>query len=98
MYPHFKSWRLSPAMQAAQQTTAPIMIAAAGPVAEFGPSNTSNTTAENRIVPIVIPDTGLLDVPTRPAMYAETEQNRKPATIMMIVIGTLTPYEPTMFW
>ncbi len=39
------------------------------------------------MVPMVMPDTGLLDEPTRPAMYADTELNRKPATIMMIVIG-----------
>ena len=35
-----------------------------------------------------MPETGLFDEPTRPAMYADTELNRKPATIMMIVIGT----------
>ena len=36
---------------------------------------------------MVMPDTGLLDEPTRPAMYADTEQNRKPATIMMTDIA-----------
>ena len=46
---------------------------------------------------IVIPETGLFEDPTRPAMYADTEQNRKPATIMMIVIGRLTLRLPTMF-
>ena len=30
-----------------------------------------------------MPDTGLLEDPTRPAMYADTEQNRNPATTMI---------------
>ena len=55
-------------MQAAQQTTAPIMIAATGPSTSLRPINISSTSAENRIVPIVMPDTGLFEVPTRPAM------------------------------
>ena len=36
---------------------------------------------------MVMPDTGLLDEPTRPAMYADTEQNRNPATTMMTAIA-----------
>ena len=84
-------------MQAAQQTTAPIMIAATGPSAALRPISSISTTAANRIVQMVMPETGLFEEPTRPAMYAETEQNRKPATIMMIVIGRLTARLPTMF-
>ena len=48
------------------------------------------------MVAIVMPDTGLLDEPTRPAMYAETEQNRKPARIMMMAIVRLTTKSSTM--
>ncbi len=55
-------------MQAAQQTTAPIMMAATGPASLSLPIKTNSTTAENRIVAMVMPETGLLDEPTRPAM------------------------------
>src|SRR5690606_27231362 len=85
-------------MQAAQQTTAPIMIAATGPIVASAPISTTSTPAENRIVAMVIPDTGLFEEPTRPAMYADTDTNRKPATIMMMVIGILTSHWPTIVW
>ena len=87
---------MSPATQAAQHTTAPIMTAATGPIAESLPRKANNTSAANRIVAMVMPDTGLLDEPTRPAMYADTEQNRKPATTMITDIATPTPMLPTM--
>ena len=45
-----------------------------------------------------MPETGLFDEPTRPAMYADTEQNRKPATIMTIVIGIETTTLFTIAW
>ena len=45
---------------------------------------------------MVMPDTGLLDEPTRPAMYADTEQNRNPATTMITDIAAPTPTLPTM--
>ena len=96
MWPAFRSCRLSPAIEAAQQTTAPIMMVATGPAAAFRPSSSVRISAANRIVQMVMPDTGLFDEPTRPAMYAETEQNTKPARIMMIVIATATPRLPTM--
>jgi hypothetical protein len=48
------------------------------------------------MVPMVMPETGLFDEPTRPAMYAETELNRKPATIMMMVMGMVTVKSRTM--
>ena len=47
---------------------APIMIAATGPTALPRPISPSNTTAANKIVAMVMPDTGLFDEPTRPAM------------------------------
>ena len=55
-------------MQAAQQTTAPIITAATGPMLLSGPIMSSSMTAENRMVAMVMPDTGLLEDPTRPAM------------------------------
>ena len=55
-------------MQAAQQTTAPIMIAATAPISEFRPSMIASMIAANRMVQMVRPDTGLLDEPTMPAM------------------------------
>ena len=57
-----------------------------------------STTEANRMVAMVMPDTGLFEEPTRPAKYADTDTNRKPATIMMIVIGMLTPQLCTMAW
>ena len=66
------------------------MIAATGPSFEPLPSSTISISDANRIVAIVMPETGLFDEPTRPAMYADTEQNRKPATIITIVIGIET--------
>ena len=87
---------MSPATQAAQHTTAPIMTAATGPMVESLPRKPNNTSAANRMVAMVMPDTGLLDEPTRPAMYADTEQNRNPATTMITDIATPTPTLPTM--
>src|SRR3546814_5832240 len=56
------------------------------------------TTLFRSIVAMVMRETGLLDEPTSPARYADTETNRKPATIMMIVIGMLTIHWSTMAW
>src|SRR5690606_41642446 len=96
---------LSPPTAAAQHTTAPIMIAATAPSGApptwfwpSAPSRISSTTEANRMVAMVMPDTGLLDEPTRPARYADTETNRKPATIMMMVIGMLTIHWSTIAW
>ena len=75
-----------------------IMIAATGPMDESRPSSSISTSEANRIVAIVMPETGLFDEPTRPARYADTDTNRKPATIMMIVIVRLTPQDCTMAW
>ena len=66
--PAFRSCRLSPATAAAQQVTAPIMIAATGPTVEPLPMIASSTSEANRIVEIVMPETGLFEEPTRPAM------------------------------
>ena len=55
-------------MEAAQHTTAPIMIVATGPAAAWRPMSSASISEANRIVQIVMPDTGLFDEPTRPAM------------------------------
>src|SRR6187549_1075090 len=78
--PHLRSCRLSPPIAAAQQTTPPIRIAAIGPALESRPMPSSSVAA-TRIVEIVMPETGLFDEPTRPAMYEATAENRNPATI-----------------
>ena len=44
---------------------------------------------------IVMPDTGLFEDPTRPAIYPLTEENKNPATIMITAIAMLTPMLPT---
>ena len=67
-WPALRSCRLSPATAAAEQVTAPIRIAATGPTSEPRPRKASSTSDENRIVEMVIPETGLFDEPTRPAM------------------------------
>ena len=44
------------------------MIAATGPIFESLPSSTISISEANRIVAMVMPETGLFDEPTRPAM------------------------------
>src|SRR6185369_14187018 len=83
--PHLRSCRLSPPIAAAQHTTPPISTAATGPAGDLSPSPRSSS-AETRIVEIVIPDTGLFDEPTRPAMYDATAENRNPAITMTTAI------------
>ncbi len=77
IWPVFKSCRLSPPIDAAQHTTAPINIAAAAPLTEPVPNKASNKSEENKIVAIVTPEIGLLDEPTTPAMYDATAENKK---------------------
>ncbi len=55
-------------MQAAQHTTAPTMMVATGPIAALAPISPSSTAAANRMVAMAMPETGLLEEPTRPAM------------------------------
>ncbi len=55
-------------MAAAQQTTAPITRAAAGPAGCPDPMNSTSSRAAHIIVAMVTPDTGLLELPTNPAM------------------------------
>ena len=87
--PALRSCMLSPAMAAAQQTTAPTRMAVAAAAVAFpvstakstwDPSRTRRTRLMVRIVAMVTPEMGLLDDPTRPAMYPATDEKRKPAT------------------
>ena len=59
---------LSPPIAAAQHTTPPIRIAATGPAGLSMP-RPRRRSDEIRIVEIVMPETGLFEDPTRPAMY-----------------------------
>ena len=82
MWPVFRSCILSPPMAAAQQTTAPTIMAPAAPTSEPVPSIANNSNDENNIVAMVTPEIGLLDEPTTPAIYAATAENKKPNTII----------------
>ena len=77
---------LSPAIAAAQQTTLPMIIAAAGPFSVPSPISSSSSD-DTSTVAIVTPDMGLLDEPTRPAMYPATAENKKPVTSIINAIG-----------
>jgi hypothetical protein len=59
---------LSPAIAAAQHTTLPMIIAAAGPFEAPLPIKSTSRSAETKTVAIVTPDIGLFDEPTNPAM------------------------------
>ncbi len=68
-WPALRSCKLSPATEAALHTTAPISTTATAPMrACSAPSIHSSTSEANRMVQMVMPETGLLDEPTRPAM------------------------------
>ena len=86
IWPAFKSCILSPAMAPAQQTTLPTMIAAAGPLTAPLPISSTNSKAETTTVAIVNPESGLLDEPTRPAMYAATPEKIKPVMTIVTAI------------
>ena len=75
---------LSPPIAAAQQTTAPTIIAPAAPTPEPVPNNANNSMDEKRIVAIVTPEMGLFEDPTTPAMYPATAEKRKPKIIITI--------------
>ena len=66
--PHLRSCRLSPATAAALHTTAPMNTTATAPIADLPPTIHMSTSEANKMVQIVMPDTGLFDEPTRPAM------------------------------
>jgi len=70
-------------MAAAQQTTLPMMTAAAGPLAAPLPIIRHNRRDETSTVEMVTPEIGLLDEPTMPAMYAATAANRNPVHNMI---------------
>ena len=66
--PAFKSCRLSPATAAALHTTAPMNTTATAPMLDLPPTIHISTSDANRMVQMVMQDTGLFDDPTRPAM------------------------------
>ena len=77
-------------MAAAQQTTAPINMAAAGPFSESEPKMTTSIKEAVKIVAIVTPDIGLLELPTRPAIYPATAENKNPAMTINMAIKPVT--------
>src|SRR5690625_5486512 len=87
MLPAFKSCILSPAIAAAQQTTAPIMIDAAGPFSAPEPINARSISADDKMVAMVTPEMGLFELPTNPAIYPATAEKRNPAITMIMVIN-----------
>jgi hypothetical protein len=62
------------------------MIAAAGPLTAPLPISNTSSKADTTTVAIVSPDSGLLEEPTRPAMYAATPEKMKPVTTMVTAI------------
>src|ERR1700692_3749701 len=93
--PALRSCRLYPATAAALHTTAPMNTTATAPIADLPPTIHMRTREANRMVQIVMPETGLFDDPTRPAMSPLTEENKNPATIMMTAMASATPMLPT---
>lgn len=71
---------------AAQQTTAPITNAAAGPAGCPDPMKSTSSRAATIVVATVTPETGLLELPTISAIYAATDEKRKAASAITIVI------------
>src|SRR6202035_3624799 len=80
--PALRSCRLSPATAAALHTTAPMNTTATAPMEEFPPTIHMRTSEANRMVQIVMPETGLFDDPTSPAMEQLTRDNKKDATMI----------------
>ena len=89
---------MSPEIAAAQATTAPTKMAAAGPTALSLPSRASNKSEVKSSVAMVTPEIGLFDEPTNPAMYPATAAKKKPATSMITAIRRETESCWTMIW
>ena len=87
---------MSPPIAAAQQTTAPTIIALAAPTPDPVPKSANNKIEVKRIVAIVTPEIGLFDDPTTPAIYAATAEKRKPNTIIIIVNNAATGIDSTI--
>src|SRR6185437_4014213 len=92
-YPVFRSWLVSPAFDAAMQTTPPTVIASAPKAGAVQPL-TRKTAAVAISVAIVMPDTGDADEPTMPTMRAETVTNKNPKTTIRIDAARFAP-QPT---
>ena len=97
---------LSPAIAAAQHTTAPTRMAVAAAVVACvastaklicDPSTQRSNSDVLRIVAIVTPETGLFDDPTRPAIYPATEAKTNPATREKTrPSASVLPYKPAV--
>ena len=75
--PVFKSWEVSPEFDAAMHTTPPIVIASAPNAGAVQPC--IRKIAEVAIsVAIVIPETGLAELPINPTIREDTVTNRNP--------------------
>src|SRR5699024_3711498 len=87
--PVFKSWDISPAMADIIHITVPTDNA---PIIPASPSNpiALNIALVIRSVAIVIPDTGLLLLPTNPTSLAETVAKKNPNSAIIIA-----PAKPT---
>ena len=74
--PVFRSWDVSPAMDAAMATTQPTVRAPALPMSPVQPSS-KKTVAVSNSVAMVIPLVGLEVTPTRPTMRDDTVTKKK---------------------
>src|SRR6202046_4114187 len=79
--PALRSCRLSPATAAALHTTAPMNTTATAPIEDLPPTIHMSTSEANRMVQIVMPETGLFEDPTSPAIEPLTDEKRNTAHI-----------------
>ena len=71
------------------------MTAPTGPTRASPCVSSSSIEAAASMVAMIMPETGSLELPTSPAMYPETEQNRNASAIIASVIGMLINKLPT---
>mmetsp|Transcript_11826 Transcript_11826/g.19261 ORF Transcript_11826/g.19261 Transcript_11826/m.19261 type:complete len:94 (+) Transcript_11826:805-1086(+) len=83
---------LSPAMEHATATEQQTKITVGGPRGSSFPKNKSTRPEMAIAQHIVIPDVGLFEVPTNPAMYALTLANKKDMKHVNMAIKTHQPH------
>ena len=88
-YPVFRSCDVSPAIAATIQITDPIAIAAVIPSIPVLPLALIDIVAI-RSVAIAIPETGLLELPTRPTIREDTVAKKKPNTTIIAAPSNVT--------
>src|ERR1700679_1936939 len=79
MEPVFKSWLVSPALEAAMQTTPPMVMARAPKAGAVQPLTRKMAAVAIRVA-MVMPETGEAEEPTMPTIRAETVTKRNPKT------------------